>query len=114
MPMMRWVAPRRTASFAASRPSRRLSAVVPAGTWAVSANVAGSRPIASSAARIASRRSAKYVMSVGFLSGVTAGSSQPSATAAARAMPRRFWPPSQIGGPPGVSGAGSFVAPTSG
>ena len=51
MPTMTWVAPSRTASFAASRPSRRLSAVVPAGTWAISANVAGSRPIASSAAQ---------------------------------------------------------------
>ena len=104
MPTMTWVAPNRTASCAASRPSRRLSAVVPAGTWATMANPAGSRPTASRAARIASRRPAKYVMSVGFLSAVTAGRSQPSATAAASAMPRRFWPPSQIGGPPGRQG----------
>ena len=37
---------------------------------------------------------------------------QPSATAAASAMPRRFCPPSQIGGPPGVSGGGLVRRPS--
>ena len=53
-------------------------------------------------------------MFVSDLSGSTAGSSQPSAISAASAIPRRFWPPSQIGGPPGRTVGGSLVAPTSG
>ena len=38
---------------------------------------------------------------------------EPASRAAASAMPRRFWPPSQIVGPP-AQRAGSFVAFTSG
>ena len=45
--------------------------------------------------------------------GTTAGMYQPCATDAASAMPRRLFPPSHIGGPPGVNGPGRFVAPAS-
>jgi len=54
--------------------------------------------------------STKYATSPGRLPGI----GQPSAYRMASAIPRRRWPPSQSGGPPGRRGGGSFVASRSG
>ncbi len=98
-------APPRAATASAGRRRRR------SGPGPRTRSPPGSRPIASSALeeRVPLARRSRSCRSV--LSGVTAGRSQPSRDRGGeRDAARRFWPPSQIGGPPGVSGGGSFVA----